>query len=365
MITEKIETSAVDDALANDDVFNLCFDDFAELRASIIEKYISETINNCVPYREFYNRKQRCVGYYPPPVPTSIFKTEQILSISEINIEKWSVSSGTLGLRSNIGRDRISLDRLLSSMRMALGFLDNWPEDDVTVIHLGPSFEDANDIWLPYVMSLTELIYPTESFGSGDHLNVAAAVDRYEELLATGQKVAIIGPPFAVDRFCLRYDHQQRDLLAENNVIVVTAGGWKDQIPRHANRQEFCTWIVETLGLSSPSRVRDAFSQVELNTILVECEEHRFHLPPWMFVTARSPQTLKPLPCGEIGLLSYIDASAASWPCIIIGDDVGLIDPSRCKCGRTGETLQIIRRIERGIGGGCATTLANRFGTPS
>lgn len=37
------------------------------------------------------------------------------------------------------------------------------------------------------------------------------------------------------------------------------------------------------------------------------------------------PETLKPVADGEIGLLSYMDASSTAYPAFIVTDDIGIV----------------------------------------
>jgi long-chain-fatty-acid---luciferin-component ligase len=360
-----IDARPIDDAVSTGGIFDLPADVFQSLRDSLVRDYVDEVIDACEPYGR-YVAAQGVGRDAPfralPPIPTSIFKHAPLVTVATDRIQKWSVSSGTRGAPSHIGRDRTSLERLLASVRVGLAMFDDWHEEEITVLHLGPSYEHAGDLWLPYVMSLTELVYPTISFATDAVLDLDAALAAFTACRAAGDKVGIIGPPFAVARFCEAYAAQGLAPDGGRDVVVITAGGWKDQVPQMADRGAFRAWIVDVLGLTDATRVRDAFSQVELNTVLFECDSHRFHLPPWIFATARCPRTLAPLSPRETGLLGYIDASASSWPCVIVGDDIGQVDDMACACGRSGDLLHVDRRLERGLGGGCALTLIDRFG---
>jgi len=55
--------------------------------------------------------------------------------------------------------------------------------------------------------------------------------------------------------------------------------------------------------------------------------------------------------------MSYLDASATSYPSFIVTDDVGEVHEGACPCGRSGTTLQIQRRLVSVAQRGCALTL--------
>jgi long-chain-fatty-acid---luciferin-component ligase len=140
-------------------------------------------------------------------------------------------------------------------------------------------------------------------------------------------------------------------------IHVVTGGGWKRVSGAALSPPVFRERICGLLRLGTEGQVRDAFNQVELNSVIFECAAHRKHVPPWVTAFTRDPQTLEPLPDGTPGLLSFVDASAESFPCIIVSDDVGVILRGPCACGRDAVALRFIRRVERGGREGCAITL--------
>jgi long-chain-fatty-acid---luciferin-component ligase len=96
---------------------------------------------------------------------------------------------------------------------------------------------------------------------------------------------------------------------------------------------------------------------VELNTVLFECDRHRLHIPPWLHVSARDPGTLDALPSGQTGVLAWLDPTAASYPAFLLSDDFGVVNDSACACGRSGESVAIVRRVRKVEARGCALKL--------
>jgi long-chain-fatty-acid---luciferin-component ligase len=87
-----------------------------------------------------------------------------------------------------------------------------------------------------------------------------------------------------------------------------------------------------------------------------------------VYPAARDPDRLTVLPPGEVGVMSYLDASATSYPSFIVTEDVGEVSEGSCPCGRAGTTLQVHRRLVTVAQRGCALTLdsgaASRRGVP-
>lgn len=298
-----------------------------------------------------------------PVIPSTTFKERKILSVPEAQIAKWSLSSGTRGLQSQVGRDQTSLERLIASLRSGFEMMGTWHEDEVEVLHLGPDRAEAGEIWFLYIMSLIELIHPTQHYVRHEYFDVQAAIRRLLQLQKSEiRQIVIVGAPFRVLEMADALQKNQVNLLAEERLIVVTAGGWKRHAGIEVPREQFHQRVLQSFGLCSPSQIRDVFNQVELNTAFVECEAHRKHVPPWIFATTRDVDTLKVLPTGSEGLLSYLDASATSFPAFLVTDDIGRIDEGKCPCGREGVTMQIHRRLTRADARGCAIALdQNRY----
>jgi long-chain-fatty-acid---luciferin-component ligase len=296
-----------------------------------------------------------------PVIPTSSFKQHSVLSVAPEEISKWCVSSGTRGRQSTVGRDRRSLERLLGSIRAGISLIHSWLEDDVEVIHLGPERKEAGDIWFMYVMSLIELSFPTEHFVRRDHFHASEAIERIAKILKEGkQDIVVVGPPFRVQDLADAIERHQTRLDGGSRLSVVTAGGWKRLSGISVPRPEFDERISRVFGLREPTQIRDAFNQVELNTVFIECSAHRKHVPPWVYATTRDADRLRPQAVGTPGLLSYLDASAISYPAFIVTDDVGRVDEGECPCGRSGVTMTVERRLTRVSARGCALTLDKR-----
>ena len=294
-----------------------------------------------------------------PVYPTGVFKRAAPTSVADERIEQWFTSSGTSGRPSVVPRDRSSLERLLGSLRSGLALVDDL-DDDIEVLNLGPPVEDAGQLWFAYVMSMVELAYPTTHVGGID-FPIDDAVRALRRLLDAAPQVAVIGSPALVRDLAVAA-RADGGVAGGGRVIVVTAGGWKrrsgEVVGRSALRQE----VAASLGLDGEDQVRDAFNQVELNSVFVECRRHRLHVPPWVHVTTRRFADLRACPAGEEGVISYLDASATSYPCFIVGEDVGRVDAGPCACGREGPTVEVKRRLRTTDARGCALSLNGAIG---
>ena len=131
----------------------------------ILEAFKFHFLNNS-EYKQFCLNKNITIEdikndvYKIPLLPSSLFKSHKIrTSSSEITV-KDSISSGTSGSISIVERDTTTLERFLGSVRNAI---DNvFKIEDAIVLNLGPSSEDAKDIWF-----CEEPASPVSPFGPG------------------------------------------------------------------------------------------------------------------------------------------------------------------------------------------------------
>ncbi|HET9627215.1 MAG TPA: hypothetical protein VFP84_37905 [Kofleriaceae bacterium] len=364
-VVERIAVAAttdLDHLIAGEAVFATPLAEQHAMRDHHVRRTLAHHLERCAAYAAFAARRQ--FTDLPadlaaiPVIPSSVFKAARVLSVDEAEIAKWCKSSGTQGAQSMIGRDRTSLERLLGSIRAGVTLIQDWLEDDLEVIHLGPDRSEAGDVWFMYVMSLIELLYPTRHFVRGGVFDAAGALDRIRALAGKRDRhVAVVGPPFRVLELIETIERAGQPVPGGTGMTVLTAGGWKRFSGQRIERAAFDPRVCAAFGLASEAQVRDAFNQVELNTVMIECAAHRKHVPPWLYAAARDPDRLTVLPPGQVGVMSYLDASATSYPSFIVTDDVGEVHEGTCACGRAGTTLQIQRRLVSVAQRGCALTL--------
>lgn len=338
------------------------------LRLRLARDSVAHHLERCPAYAAFAQRLGFAVDalrqpedlHMVPQLPTGAFKRVPVLSIPAEQTAKRCTSSGTQGHLSVVHRDRLTIERLLGSTRRGLELLGDWHEDEVRVLNLGPDQTEASDLWFAYVMSLIGVDYPTTHAVIDGVFDPRRALAQLEELAEEAMLPVLAGPPALV--LSLARAALERGGVALPQLAIVTAGGWKREDERRFDRQEFTELLVAAFRLPDDRRVRDAFNQVELNTVMVECEHHRKHVPPWLHVIVRSLTTLEPLASGQRGLLSYIDPTPSSFPCFIVADDVGAVRDGPCECGWPGRTLEIDRRLERAESWGCALKMDRAWG---
>lgn len=291
-----------------------------------------------------------------PVFPTSIFKLRTLLTIDDTEVENRFTSSGTSGIKSVVARDRLSIERLLGSVNFGMNYVGDWFDHQMELVNLGPDRFNAKNIWFKYVMSLVELLYPTAFTVNEDEIDFEATLANMARIKEKGKTICLIGPPYFIYLLCHFIREQGQDFNGGSELYIITGGGWKKHQDQSLDRKAFNQLLLDTFGLDSVQQIRDTFNQVELNTCFFEDNEHKKRVPPWVFARALNPITLKPVPNGEPGLMSYMDASAVSYPCFLVTDDIGIVREEQGD--RPGTTVEIVRRVNtRGLKG-CALSLS-------
>jgi long-chain-fatty-acid---luciferin-component ligase len=341
-------------------------------RLELVRASVAHHLAACPPYADYAARRGFSLDqlrtpaelHLVPQIPTAAFKRGvPILSCPPGEIAKRCTSSGTLGRRSDVYRDRTTIERLLGSVRQGMELIGELLDDEVGVLNLGPDQAEAGELWFAYVMSLVELVLPTEHAVRGGKFDPHEALGMLKSLRDQYSRVVLIGPPALVLEVANAAPQPYGPPAGAEELMVVTAGGWKRHTGAVLDRDEFTAAVLGGLGLACVDQVRDAFNQVELNTVLLECAHRRKHVPPWLEVIVREPRTLEPLGAGEPGLLSYVDPTATSYPCFLLADDLGVVDAGPCPCGWPGRTLRVIRRIQRKEEWGCALKMDQAYRT--
>lgn len=330
-----------------------------ELKFSDLKKYFEYHYNNCALYRDYCDN----TGFAPgdlyswediakiPLIPTGMFKKSKILSVSDERIIKRCTSSGTNGSISEVYRDHDTLAAISTKSEITM---EKIQEDihDYSFYIMGPAKEEAKDLWFAYVMSLLEDI-PAEAkyFVKDGELKLEELAEQLHLDMGVDKKIIIIGPPMF---FVFLAARLQDSPVRLQNGHTVTMGGWKSYKNRAVSREELEMLIHTSLGVSY-DRILDAYSSVEINTVLIECNRKHMHVPDWLYVDIRDPDTLESVPYGQQGLISFIDTTAVSYPCMVLSEDFGILHAgNKCDCGNKSDYLQIIRRVETVEGKGCA-----------
>lgn len=316
--------------------------------------------NNCELYRK-YCIKNECKPSdinsiedlcKIPQIPTAVFKQFDVLS-KKIEECTCCLSSGTKGFTSKIYRDEETINKFLDLIDDSIKKLYGCTKDNCIVLNLGPDVEEAYDIWMGLATSLVRTRYNEYFFTHSMKIDVEKFINFFnDEEKIRDKKIIIFGAPTLFLRVFDYIEQNQIDFSIKQEAIVITAGGWKNAKGETLSKEEFYKKFETNLGISS-DYIYDAYNQVEMNTPIFECRNHKKHIPENLKVIIRDPVTLEPLPYGKEGVITFLDSSAKSFPCFVITDDIGYLT-EKCECGLDGPIFNYKRRVLTVETKGCA-----------
>ncbi len=272
-----------------------------------------------------------------PPVSTAAFKYSALCGGPAQRI---FLTSGTSRGRDQRGRHYVSDLELYRAS--ALAHLERMMFPDrrrLRMLALHPTAERMPESSLSQMIS-----WCIESFGIGPSLccasparvEAASALDFLCAAEAAGEAVCILATTAALAAL---FEHLRlcgaRLELADGSRLMDT-GGVKGQL-KPLEPGEVLAMAHHYLGVA-PQLVINEYGMTELCSQLYDAtsfnwpgvptgEERVKIAPPWLKVIARDPLTLRPLPAGQTGLLSFFDLANAGSVSALLTEDLGCVGP--------------------------------------
>jgi long-chain-fatty-acid---luciferin-component ligase len=294
-----------------------------------------------------------------PLAPVTDFKNPdaaRLLSVPLDDIDVEIQSTGTGGVPSVARRDGVTTTRaclaLLALYREFFGLGHG------VGFFLCPSPAETPEMGMAKVFNLfsallDDRVYLVRDFTFRPEEAVAGL-----RAWAGRQTRHLFGPPFMIGRLLRHLEANDIRLSLDPDSLVVTLGGWKRYNRERIGRELFERKLQTYLGIPA-ERVRDMYGLVESNLLAVECEHHRKHVPPWCHVTVLDVHDrAREVAPGQTGVIGILDTLSHSYPGFLLTEDVGRVDADdECPCGRTGQTVSFVRRLEGAELGCCAVTI--------
>jgi hypothetical protein len=135
-----------------------------------------------------------------------------------------------------------------------------------------------------------------------------------------------------------------KDVFAPNSAIL-TGGGTKG----HVLPDDYMDVIRAFLGVE---RIQEGYGMSEISALHWACDEHRYHVQPWVIPYLLDPDTSEPLPRGgrQTGRAAFYDLlNASHWGGIISGDEITIDWDTPCPCGLASVPIEhdIVRYSEK------------------
>lgn len=249
-----------------------------------------------------------------PAVPTDAFKVTRVATFPPSDdCVVFRTSGTTIGTR---GTHAMRTTATYDAGALAFGrwALASDLETRPAVLVLGPSPREALDSSLTHMIDLfaRDVGAPATSketyFVEHGMLDLAALDERVSRLVLQEIPVLLLTTSFALVHLLDGIDGMTFK-LPENSRVMQT-GGFKGK-SREVDAEELASSVVETFGVRE-THVVSEYGMTELSSQFYEATLHGgrrgVHVePPWARVIAVNPESLAPVPDGEIGIARIVD----------------------------------------------------------
>lgn len=285
-----------------------------------------------------------------PPLFVGIMKQHAFLSIPEEEVHLVLSSSGTAGQKTRSFFDREALARIEKLSRatfQAAGFVSETPAHTFIFNYDTSQAGDVGTAWsAEQKAALAPSIvrhWTIQKNAAGDFDFDPVRWARELRAVPPDQPVRLIGFPAFIYRCVLELTAADPSFRVHPDSFVICGGGWKNHQGEVMTHRAFARFLEDRIGLPM-SNVRDTFGMAEHGIPYPACREGRHHQPIYGRLAVLDPQTLRPLPLGQEGLLLLLTPyNTAQSNLSVLSTDVAVLDEA-CPCGLAGPYIQSIRR---------------------
>ncbi len=295
-----------------------------------------------------------------PALPTDVFKAAN-LHIFPSQTVRIFLTSGTTRLeeRGKVSYDEGGLRLMDATIKEAASSFLFPDRMETKILILAPPPEIAPHMVMAYGMNRLRTYFglPQSRFLVDERgFEVEALIEELRVSEGEAIPVTLCGGSFGFVNF---FDYCRERGLSFNlppGSRTLDAGGFKGR-SREVSRREFVEDCEGILGIRREYAINllgmtEIASQFYDNTLQnlfrgVSAPEAKVN-PPWTRTVVVDPETLEPLPEGEIGLLKHFDLANRGHILAIQTDDLGK---------RTREGFEVIGRAKEGVDRGCSLTI--------
>lgn len=329
---------------------------------SYMEQLTRHHMEHCLPYARFIKSLGEKTAYQSleqiPMLPVSLFKRQNLLSISDDQIFKIMTSSGTTGQQvSKIYLDKetaayqqrtlsVIMGDFLGPKRIPMLILDS-PD----VLKDRKMFSARGAGLLGFSILASDRIFAFDKDMELDLKGIEEFLERHE-----GERIFLFGFTYMVWQFFVQKLKQTGRRLTLPGGILIHGGGWKKLWKEAVSREQF---REEIFCVSKIEQVRNYYGMVEqTGCIYMECEHGHLHASIFSEPVIRRGKDFSVCKEGEQGMVQVLSPMAWSYPGhSLLTEDLGVIlGRDDCPCGRKGTYFQMNGRIQRAEIRGCSDT---------
>ena len=261
-------------------------------------------------------------------------------------------SSGTSGLKSAIPYSPSDVGVLLLMSIRAMGRRGLFSPKPVNYVMLGYQYHKSNQAQTMRTAYLATLMAPSlkKSFAlryreGGYHQDLEGLLADMSKFSRSAFPCRIVGFPSYLYFVLQLMEERDLRLNMPKDSKILLGGGWKQFYREEVEKESLYRLVRERLGIEEKDII-EVFGVVEHPVIYCDCEKHHFHVPPYSRVIIRDPESLKPLPMGQPGLMHFVSPVLKGSPVVsLMTDDIGILhDGAGCGCGNSAPYFTVLGR---------------------
>lgn len=327
-------------------------------------------------YRQFCQRK----GFNPhqeiislediPPVAVSVFKDLgfKLGSVPKEELSLTLQSSATSGVPSTVVLDKVTSKRQAKAMvKVISAFIGN-ERKPFLIMDIDPRSADRRLLGARFAAVTGYLKFASKT---GFFLKAKEGVSYFDidgikqfvSELPQGQPVVVFGFTYILYQNVLKTIQKSGEKIQlPKGSKIIHIGGWKKLESEKVEKSLFNQQLSEAFGIE-PVDVIDIYGFTEQMGInYPDCACGCKHESSYVRVIVRDPVTREVLPDGKEGMLEFITPIPHSYPGnVVLTDDIGVIEPEPCPCGRSGKRFRIVGRMKKAEVRGCGDILSAKL----
>jgi long-chain-fatty-acid---luciferin-component ligase len=357
----------IDNLLKHPEPFRMPEQEAAELKLKAFKQIFDHHYKNCEEYRkycELYNLSPDDIKTLDDlvkiqPIPSDAFRDtgKIIASVPHDKIVMVATSSSTTS--KNPCRYPLDADTLRRTSQTGVHFLKDVGFTGGFVCMLTPSPTESDT---GLVRGMSHVL--KEGLKFGDRIMYAVHEGKVQTEVVLNiitsthhRPVHLYGPPFVYIHLADYIEKHGIEAKLDKDSRLITTGGWKT-VAGEVTKQELIEKVAKAFHVRE-NQIRDGLGLTDIYSMIMECEYHNKHVPPWIHVSARDPTDMNTeVEEGEEGMLVLMSSFVTSYPAIVVTGDMGAVwNKKKCECGRHGQIVEHRGRGSKLGARGCAIRL--------